>query len=124
MLPYNEKNLSNARQNRKQRNSTKEEGILWHCYLKKCPINFTRQYRVGNYILDFYAPSIKLAVELDGSQHYEEKNEHYEKERTDFLEKNGITVLRFINADINKHLKRTVEQIEFVLKKITGKPIY
>ena len=74
--------------------------------------------------MDFYAPSVKLAIELDGSQHYEERNADYEKVRTNFLEANGITVLRFTNVDIDRHLKRTVEQIEYVLKQLKGEDIY
>ena len=121
---YNKDNLNFARHNRRQRNATRQEGILWHTYLKRCPVNFARQFREGDYILDFYAPSVKLAIELDGSQHYEVKNEQRERARTDYLNSLGITVLRFTNLDINRHLKRTVEQIEYVLSELKGGPIY
>ncbi len=66
MVPYERKNLKFARENRKVRHATRHEGLLWHTYLKKCEVNFTRLYRIGNYILDFYAPSIRLAIEIDG----------------------------------------------------------
>ena len=124
MENYKKENLKFARFNRRQRNATRQEGVLWHTYLKTCPINFARQFRIGDYIVDFYAPSVKLAIELDGSQHYEERNADYEKVRTNFLEANGITVLRFTNVDIDRHLKRTVEQIEYVLKQLKGEDIY
>ena len=124
METYNKDNLEYARHNRRQRNATRQEGVLWHTYLKNCPINFARQFRVGDYILDFYAPSVKLAIEIDGSQHYEEDNEQYEKNRTEYLTKLGITILRFTNFDIDRHLKRTVEQIEYVLTQLKGKSIY
>ena len=112
MLRYNSDNLNFARANRKQRNSTRQEGILWHCYLKSCPINFSRQYRVDNYILDFYAPSIKLAIELDGSQHFEDRGEAYDIVRTERLNNVGVTVLRFTNLDVDIHLADVVRQIE------------
>ena len=124
MPKYNSNNLDFARQNRKQRNSTRQEGVLWHTYLKSCPINFSRQYRIDNYILDFYAPSIKLAIELDGSQHFDEQGMLYDEQRTKVLIDLGITVLRFSNLDIDKHLKRSVDQIVVQIEQLTGKPLY
>ena len=124
MPKYNPDNLDFARQNRKQRNSTRQEGVLWHIYLKSCPINFSRQYRIDNYILDFYAPSIKLAIELDGSQHFDEQGMLYDEQRTKVLNDLGITVLRFSNLDIDKHLKRSVDQIVVQIEQLTGKPLY
>ena len=124
MDKYNPNNLNYARQNRRQRNATRQEGILWHCFLKTCPVNFTRQYRIDDYIVDFYAPSVKLVIELDGGQHYEEIGLEYDRRRTEKLNELGVTVLRFTNPDIDKHLKRTVEQIVYTLEQLTGKAIY
>ena len=112
MEHYDRKNLTFARNNRKQRHATRQEGLLWHLYLKKCEINFSRQYRLNRYILDFYAPSIKLAIEIDGGQHYEDEVIAYDRERTALLEEKGVTVLRFTNDDIDKRLNATVLAIE------------
>ena len=124
MEKYNHNNLTYARNNRKQRNATRQEGVFWHCYLKNCPINFTRQYRIDDYIVDFYAPSIKLAIELDGGQHYEEDGLEYDRRRTNKLNELGVTVLRFTNPDVDRHLRRTVEQIVAAIESLTGKSIY
>ena len=124
MYRYNAGNLTHARNNRKQRNATRQEGVLWHCYLKNCPINFSRQYRIDNYIVDFYAPSIKLAIELDGGQHYEEDGMEYDRRRTKRLNDLGVTVLRFTNPDVDRHLRRTVEQIVAEIENLTGKSVY
>ncbi len=121
---YNHDNITYARNNRKQRNATRQEGVLWHCYLKKCPVNFARQYRIDDYIVDFYAPSIKLAIELDGGQHYEENGLEYDRRRTNKLNELGVTVLRFTNPDIDRHLRRTVKQIVVAIEDLTGKSIY
>ena len=43
---------------------------MWHVFLKLCEINFARQYRIANYILDFYAPSVKLAIEIDSFRRF------------------------------------------------------
>lgn len=117
---YNKDNLDFARKNRRQRNATRQEGILWHTYLKSCPVNFCRQYRVGNYILDFYAPSIKLAIELDGSQHFEPKGLSYDAERTALLESKGIEVMRFSNQDIDMKLRECQVMIAYRIAQKTG----
>ena len=124
MLRYEKKNKPFAQENRKQRNATKQEGVLWHTFLKNCPVRFLRQYRINDYILDFYAPSIKLAIELDGSQHGEEENAKYDKLRTEELEKLGIYVLRFTNYEIDRKLKLITEQIVYVIEQRVVKPIF
>ena len=50
---------------------TKEEFLLWNNFLRKYPLQFRRQYVIGNYIVDFYCHKAKLVIELDGSQHYD-----------------------------------------------------
>ncbi len=94
---------------------TKEERHLWYDFLKKLPITVHRQKVVGCYILDFYCAEQKLAIELDGSQHYEKTGSCKDAERDAYLREQGITVLRYSNleilrqfddvcADILKHL--------------------
>lgn len=68
-----------------RRDITKEERHLWYDYLRTYPVRFSRQKIIGNYIVDFYCPQVKLVVELDGSQHYEENNMKKDAERTHFL---------------------------------------
>ena len=106
----NTSHISFARELRK--NMTKEEKHLWYDYLKPYRqtfgIAFTRQKVFGNYILDFYCPKAKLAIELDGSQHYEEDALYYDKKRTAYLDKHGIVVLRYTNRDIHTPLKKYV----------------
>ncbi|MCL2100069.1 MAG: endonuclease domain-containing protein, partial [Oscillospiraceae bacterium] len=58
---------------------------------------------VGQYILDFYCPKAKLAVELDGLQHYKSDAVEYDKIRTEFLNKWGIRVIRFANSEVEKN---------------------
>ncbi len=61
---------------------------------------FCRQHSVGNYILDFYCPSEKLAVELDGSRHFSSVGAMEDRERTAYLESKGIRVVRFENREV------------------------
>ena len=69
---------------------------------------FRRQHSVGNYILDFYCPAEKLAVELDGQIHFSDEARDHDYERRLFLECFGIKVLRFEN-------KLVFEDLEWVL---------
>ena len=102
---------------------TKEERRLWYDFLKPSGINAHRQKTIGPYIVDFYIAEAKLVIELDGSQHYEETGIRKDYERDTFLTSNGLSVLRYSNADINgnfmgvcedilKHLSSSQEQDE------------
>ena len=111
MPKHNEKLLAYAKELCK--NQTKEERKLWYNFLNKLPSNvrFRRQQILDGYIVDFYCPSKKLAIELDGSQHYLEEGEKADTERDGTLIKSGITVLRFTNLDINQRFKNCCEEI-------------
>ena len=74
---------------------------------------FRRQHSVGDYILDFYCPSERLGVELDGQVHRNERAELYDYERELFLNDYGIKVVRFENLVVFCHT-------EYVLLEIKG----
>ena len=90
---------TNARTLRK--NMTKEERHLWYDFLKGLPVMVHRQKVIGNYIVDFYIAEARLVIELDGSQHYEEKGKQADAQRDAYLRSRGLTVLRYSNADVN-----------------------
>ena len=73
-----------------RRDMTRQERHLWYDFLKTYPVRFKRQYVCRNYILDFYCAKDNLAVELDGSQHYEIGNRDRDMQRTQELEALGI----------------------------------
>lgn len=78
---------------------TAAEARLW-TYLQRAQLEgrkFRRQHSVGGYILDFYCPSERLAVELDGAVHDSDMAQQYDRERDRFLRHCGILVLRFEN---------------------------
>ena len=86
-----------------RREMTKEERRLWHDFLKSLPVTVNRQKVIGRYIVDFYCASNKLVIELDGSQHYEEKGASSDRERDLALNRLGITVVRYSNADVKRN---------------------
>ena len=71
--------------------------------------HFRRQYAIGNYIVDFCAPRAKLIVEVDGSQHLDQRD--YDVERTEFLKVKGYRVLRFWNNDVLNNIEDVMAAI-------------
>ena len=116
-MQHNSKLTSRAQTLRK--NMTKEERRLWYEYLHDYPCRFRRQVTVGNYIIDFYCAAAKLAIELDGSQHYEPEEIEYDERRTAYLNSLGIYVLRFPNLDILENLRGVCEKIDMVISERT-----
>ena len=98
-----------------RKNQTKEEGLLWYRFLSKYPLRFRRQYTIGNYIVDFYCHTARLVIELDGSQHYDPIDAEYDNKRTQYLESQGLFVLRFSNLDVIRNFPAVCEQIEMII---------
>jgi len=79
---------------------TEPEKRLWALVRNnRFGVKFRRQVPIGPYIVDFFCFSAKLAVELDGSQHYTEEGKEYDFHRDQFLKAYGVTVLRFSNRE-------------------------
>lgn len=100
-----------ARQLRK--NQTEMESRLWQ-YLRDRRLGgykFRRQHPVSGYILDFYCPEKKVAVELDGGQHDLAEQMEYDQIRTDILEKMGIKVLRYWDNAVLQNLDGVLDDI-------------
>ena len=99
-----------------RKHQTKEENLLWYRFLRKYPATFRRQYIIGSYIVDFYCHKAHLVIELDGSGHYEPEQQKKDKIRTDYLESQGLRVLRFTNLDILKRFSAVCEVIDRKVK--------
>ena len=85
-----------------RRNQTDTERIFWSHLRNRqfCGMKFFRQYSIGPYILDFYSPAMKLAVELDGGQHNQTENKNYDAARSRYLKTQGIDIIRFWNHEV------------------------
>ena len=88
-----------------RREMTPEEKHLWYQFLKPQGIKAKRQQIIGTFIVDFYIPSAKIVIEIDGSQHYEQEAQTKDHERDAALEQLGILVLRYSNSDINQRFR-------------------
>jgi very-short-patch-repair endonuclease len=103
-------------------NMTKAEAIVWQklrCkQLENC--KFRNQYSVDRFVLDFYSPELKLAIEIDGDSHFLEGAAQYDEERQIFIESTGIKFLRFTNKDVYENLNGVLETIAYKIRELRG----
>lgn len=95
-------------------NSTKAEIILWRFLKKKQTggFKFRRQHGIGSFIVDFYCPEKRLAVELDGDVHGVKKQASYDRARQRKIESLGIRVLRFTNEEVMQNVEDVLKAIK------------
>ena len=97
---------------------TAAEVALW-LMIKNKQLNgqrFLRQYSIGHYVVDFYCPKYKLAIELGGEGHFTDEGESYDAKRTEYLNSLGVRVLRFENFEVFQYPMRTLDEIKMYLK--------
>jgi very-short-patch-repair endonuclease len=102
---------------------TTAEAVLWS-HLRKRQIlgkKFRRQYSIGPYIVDFYCPECSLIIELDGARHFSMLREDYELERTRYLQKEGLEILRFENRVLRENAESILETIREAVRKNSTK---
>lgn len=118
---YNDPHFKDRRRLLRKEQTEVEKKLWFHIRDRQAHgCKFFRQYGVGPYILDFYCPEVRLAIELDGGQHNEESNKEYDKLRTEFLGAGDIRVLRFWNNEVLMNLEGVLERIaEEVMRGVT-----
>jgi very-short-patch-repair endonuclease len=96
------------------------EKKLWSIFRNRqlTGVKFRRQFPIGDYILDFYAPEYNLCIEADGGQHHESKGKQRDKIRERELLKSGVKILRFNDHDV---LNNTEGVYDSILKKLKRK---
>ncbi|MBQ8545590.1 MAG: endonuclease domain-containing protein [Clostridia bacterium] len=99
-----------------RKNMTDEEKHLWYDFLRTYPVRFIRQKIIDGYIVDFYCAKAKIVIELDGSQHGEEKNAKADATRDIELSKYDIQVLRIPNFQIWSNFQEVCRHIDCVIQ--------
>lgn len=114
----NPKTKHKAIQLRKE--STPAERKLWsRIRNEQLGVTFRRQHAVGNYIPDFCSPKAKLIIELDGSQHLDQRE--YDEERTKYFESIGYQVIRFWNNDVTNKIEEVLLAITYAMEDKSSK---
>lgn len=78
---------------------------------KRLGVRFRRQHVIGEYIADFVCLDYRLVVEVDGKYHDAAQQQENDQIRTQWLNANGFTVIRFVNEEV-------IGATEAVVKKI------
>jgi very-short-patch-repair endonuclease len=109
-------NLSYLKERRRalRNNLTSAEAVLW-ILLKDSQLSgrkFRRQHSIKKFIVDFYCPSEKLVIELDGSSHDNSGQVNADYDRDNELKTLGLKVLRIENDMVFRHPEETLEIIE------------
>ena len=93
-----------------RREPTQLEDRLWeHLRGRRHGVKLRRQHPVDDFVLDFYCPAAKLAIEIDGPHH--ERQAQYDQWRTEQLQRRGIRMLRLREQEVSGDLARAVERI-------------
>lgn len=103
---------------RLRKKETEAEELFWQRVRNKKVngLKFKRQHSICNYIVDFYCPSEKIIIELDGEYHDTEQQNVKDKLRDAHLQTLGFKILRFRNEKILFHLNHTIEIILNTIK--------
>jgi len=112
--PINNRRALKELRQQLRNNATPAEWELWN-KLKQKQLEgrkFRRQHSVGDYILDFYCPTEKLCIELDGAYHLTLMQRQLDELRTEYLNSLNITVLRFKNSEVLENIEGVLEAIK------------
>lgn len=97
---------------------THAEVILWN-HIRRRQIHntkFRRQFSIDKYVLDFFSPDLKLAIEVDGATHITDEQLEKDRVRQTSLENIGIVFLRFSNAAVYEALDYVIDEIRKQVK--------
>jgi very-short-patch-repair endonuclease len=107
-------------------NPTAAERVLWQRIRGRqlCGVRFRRQCSVGPYIIDFFAFSPRIAIEVDGESHFLPDQMIYDRKRERFLQSRGIYITRFANNEVMENTEGCLEYLVEVIGRLkNGDPI-
>ena len=105
-------------------NQTFCEKIVWINLRRKqiCGERFLRQFGIGKFVVDFYCPRLKLAIEIDGDSHFENRDAvEYDKWRQKLIESLEIKIIRFTNVEVNQNIDKVISAIDKNVREIQNK---
>ncbi len=101
---------------------TKAEVLLWlELKNKKLGVRILRQYSIGPFVVDFYCPQIKLAIEVDGLTHLSPGEQEYDKYREEELGQLNIIIIRFTNPEIYEDLHNVIDKLKSKIEEIKAR---
>jgi very-short-patch-repair endonuclease len=115
---FNKHQLTKRRQELR-RNMTQSENILWSKIRRKQieGLRFRRQYSVDAFVIDFYCPEVRLAIEIDGESHTRPEMQEYDAEREEIIKQYGISFVRITNDEVNNYLDEALDKVREASRK-------
>jgi very-short-patch-repair endonuclease len=101
----------------------KAEVLLWMHLSNRQMLGykFRRQYSVDKFVIDFYCPELRLAIEVDGDSHVTPRARVYDRGRQHHIESFGIRFLRVMNEDVYHNLDAVLDEIAATIRSIEGR---
>ena len=121
------KNFNKSSEKIKRRNlrqhQTEAEKLVWRFLRNRqlLEIKFKRQYSIDHFVIDFYSPELKLAIELDGASHNDPGKRSYDKRREKYLKNFNITFVRIKDEELFGNPNKAFGRIENQIKHLTEK---
>ena len=92
---------------------TEAERIMWYVLsANKFGVNFRRQHIIGEFVVDFACLAKSLVIEIDGGYHMNSEQHKEDEKRTEWLEKQGFTIIRFTNDEVLNNIDDVIRTIE------------
>jgi very-short-patch-repair endonuclease len=113
---YNKKSEQQKRRRLRKGMTYCEKIIRLHLRKKQLGYRFLRQYSVDQFVIDFYCPKLKLALEIDGGIHDDQEQKRQDCVRQKYLENYGITFLRIKNGEFLGNPNRCFKRISEAIK--------
>ncbi|HET9135544.1 MAG TPA: endonuclease domain-containing protein [Candidatus Kapabacteria bacterium] len=109
-----------ARRRSLRNDLTRAEQEMWHGLRKRRAegYKFRRQHSIGPFIADFYCPKHRIVVEVDGDTHNLPGQLEYDANRTAFMQRNGIEVIRFTNEEVLYSVDLCVNKIMALIENL------
>lgn len=103
-----------------RRRATEAERVLWRNLRDRRleGYKFRRQVSVGYFVLDFYCPELKLAIEVDGYTHDSDDAKSYDAERQTIIETYGVRFLRIRDEEVHEDIENTLKRIKTEMLKL------
>lgn len=105
-----------------RRNATQSERIIWQILRNRGleGRKFRRQVSVEYFVLDFYCPELKLAIEIDGYTHDTEEAKKYDARRQMIIESYGVRFLRIRDEEVHENIESVVNKIKSEVRKYSS----
>ncbi len=109
-----------ARARQLRREMTHAERALWaELRRRRLGVRWRRQHVLRGFILDFFAPSAGLVVEVDGASHADRRDD--DRRRDAALAALGLSVMRVTNDEVLWQIERVVARVRAALAACGGR---